>query len=223
MLREDLFPVSQILFLMDQPVLIVYLSMNNPENPKLPKSEPLKKIKASRLLAIAGMFFALTGLFCLLNPLVAYVYLVKYSGLALLVNGLILQVASSTAHLSFASEKRSMRLESIFDFIFGLLLLFNPFMTFVLYPLLIGYWILGIGIIKIVVSILMRKKIRGWLFILVLGLLSTGFAIGILNSPSTRANDITLIIGAFFIVLGSVLLYDSIKLKRMHETIDMLF
>jgi len=172
---------------------------------------------------MAGVVFVLTGLFCLVNPLVAYVYLVKYSGLALLLNGVVLQVASSTAHLTFLSEKRSMRIESIVDFIFGLLLLFNPFLTFVLYPMLIGYWVLCIGLIKIIVSVLMRGKIRGWLFILVLGILSTAFAMGILNSPSTRARDITLIIGAFFIVLGSVLFYDSTKLKRMHETIDMLF
>ena len=116
-----------------------------------------------------------------------------------------------------------MRIESIVDFIFGLLLLFNPFMTFILYPMLIGYWILCIGIIKIIVSLLMRKKIRGWLFILVIGILSAAFAIGIINSPSTRAKDITLVIGVFFVILGSVLLYDSMKLKRLHETIDLLF
>ena len=116
-----------------------------------------------------------------------------------------------------------MRLESIVDFIFGFLLLFNPFMTFVLYPLLISYWILCFGIIKIGVSLLVRNKVRGWLFILVIGLLSVGFAAGIMYAPSTRANDITLLIGIFFVIVGAVLLYDSIKLRRMHETIDLLF
>ncbi len=208
---------------MYQPNLIVYLMMNNPGKPNTAKSGPLTKIRTSWLLALAGSVFILAGLFCFVNPLIAYVYLVKISGLALLLNGVVLQIASSTAHLSFASEKRSMRIESIVDFIFGLLLLFNPFLTFILYPLLIGYWILCIGIQKIIVSLLLRKKIRGWLFILIIGLVSTAFAIGIINSPSTRAKDITLIIGAFFTILGSVLVYDSVKLKRMHETIDMLF
>jgi uncharacterized membrane protein HdeD (DUF308 family) len=197
--------------------------MNNPESSKSPKSEPLKKLKASWLLAGAGLVFLLTGLFSFFNPLMAYVYLVKYSGLALMLNGVVLQIASSTAHLSFSYEKRSMRIESVLDFVFGLLLLFNPFMTFILYPLVIGYWILCIGMLKIILSLVLRKKIRGWVFILILGILSTAFAIGIINSPSTRAKDITLIIGAFFFILGSVLLYDSVKLKRMHETIDMLF
>ena len=183
----------------------------------------MKKWKASGLLMAAGTVFILTGILCLINPLIAYVYLVKYSGLALLLNGFVLQVSSSTAHLSFVSEKRSMRIESIIDFVFGFLLLFNPFMTFILYPLLIGYWILCIGLLKIVVSLLVKKKVRGWLFVFALGILSLVFAIGIILSPSTRAKDITLVIGAFFIVLGTVLLYDSVKLKRMHETIDLLF
>ena len=196
--------------------------MNNPETLENSRLERLKKIKASRLLAMAGIVFLLTGLFCFINPLIAYVYLVKFSGLALLLTGVVLQAASYTAHLSFASEKRSMRAESIIDFVFALLLLFNPFMTFILYPMLIGYWILCTGIFKIIISIFMRKKLRGWLFIFFLGILSTGFAIIIINSPSTRAKDITLILGAYFIVISSVLVYDSVKLKRMHETIDML-
>jgi len=183
----------------------------------------MKKWKASWLLIAAGILFFLTGLFCLISPLVAYVYLVKFSGLALLLNGIVLQVASSTAHLSFASEKRSMRIESILDFIFGILLLFNPFMTFILYPVLIGYWILFMGILKVIVSLLVRNKIRGWLFVFALGILSILFAFGIIFSPSTRAKDVAVIIGVFFILLGAVLFYDSVKLKRMHETIDLLF
>jgi uncharacterized membrane protein HdeD (DUF308 family) len=183
----------------------------------------MKKLKPSGLLTIAGIVFVLIGLFCFVNPLIAYVYLVKYSGLALLLNGFVLQVASSSAHINFSREKLAMRIESILDFVFGILLFFNPFMTFILYPLLIGYWILCVGIIKIIVSFLVRKHMRGWVFILVVGILSFAFAMGIIYSPSTRAKDITLVIGAFFVTLGAVLIFDSVKLKRKHETIDLLY
>jgi uncharacterized membrane protein HdeD (DUF308 family) len=183
----------------------------------------MKKLKASRLLLFTAIIFVLIGLFCFINPLKTYVYLVKFSGLVLILNGIVLQVASSSTHITFITEKRSMRLESIVDFIFGFLLLFNPFMTFVLYPLLIGYWILCFGIIKIGVSLLVRNKVKGWVFVFVIGLLAVGFAGGIIYAPSTRANDITVLIGIFFVIVGAVLLYDSIKLRRMHETIDLMF
>jgi uncharacterized membrane protein HdeD (DUF308 family) len=183
----------------------------------------MKKLKSSTALGIAGILFILIGVFCFINPVIAYVELVRFSGVALLLNGFVLQMASSFAHISFKKEKISMVTESIVDFIFGLMLLLNPFATFILYPLLIGYWILCVAIIKIVTSFLVRKQIRGWLFILFIGLLSLGFALAIIFAPSTRVNEITLLFGAFFVCLGAVLIYDAYRLKRMHETIDLLF
>jgi uncharacterized membrane protein HdeD (DUF308 family) len=183
----------------------------------------MKKLKSSTLLGISGILFILVGIYCFINPLHAYVELVRFSGLALLLNGFVLQMASASAHITFRKERISMVIESIVDFIFGLMLVFNPFATFILYPLLIGYWVLCIAIIKIIVSFLVRKQIRGWLFILFIGLLSLGFALAIIFAPSDGTSEITLLFGAFFVCLGSVLIYDSVRLKRMHETIDLLF
>lgn len=183
----------------------------------------MKKVKSSWLLGLAGILFVLTGLFCFVNPLNAYVNLVRFSGIAILMNGIILQVASSTAHITFIKEKRSMQIEGIVDFIFGILLIFNPFLTFILFPLLIGFWILFFGVIKIIVSLLLRKQMGGWVFVMITGLLSCVFAFVIIYAPLTQANDITRIIGAFFVSLGVILVFDSIKLKRLHETINLLF
>jgi uncharacterized membrane protein HdeD (DUF308 family) len=183
----------------------------------------MKKLKSSSLLGMAGVLFILIGLFCLISPLHAYVELVRFSGLALLMNGFVLQAASSSAHVTFRREKISMLIESIVDFVFGLMLILNPFATFILYPLLIGYWILCVALIKIVVSFLVRKQIRGWLFILFIGLLSLGFALAIILTPNSGATEITILFGAFFVCLGSVLIYDSFRLKQMHDTIDLLF
>jgi uncharacterized membrane protein HdeD (DUF308 family) len=174
-------------------------------------------------LLIGGIFFVLMGIFCLLSPLHAYVNLVRFSGIALLLNGIILQVSSSYAHMSFPREKISMRLDGILDMIFGILLIFNPFLSFLLFPLLIGSWILCKGIMKIIIGILLRKQISGWKFILVLGILSVAFSLLIFYAPLDRANGITKIIGAFFICLGALLIYDSYKLRRLHETINLLF
>lgn len=183
----------------------------------------MNKIKSSRLLVIAGIIFVLTGIFCLLSPLRAYVNLVRFSGIALLLNGIILQVSSSYAHMSFSREKTSMRIDSIVDMIFAILLIFNPFMSFILFPLLIGGWIFCKGLVKIVVALLLRKQIRGWLFVLALGILALVFAILIIFAPLSQASDITKIIGAFFISLGVVLIFDAYKLRRMHETINLMF
>jgi len=182
----------------------------------------MKKIKSPGLLGFAGLLFMLTGIFCFIDPLHAYVELVRFSGLALILKGVVLQMASASSHIKFIREKRSMIVESIVDFLFGILLIFNPFMTFILYPLLIGYWILCVGLLKVGIAIIMRKQIPEWLFILGVGLIAFVFAILIINAPSTRAKDITRFIGAFFLILGAVLIYDANKLKRLHQTIDLL-
>ena len=183
----------------------------------------MKKIKTSWLLRITGVVFVLIGLYCFINPMHAYVELVRLSGLALIIKGIVLQISSSSTQVSFIKEKRSMRAESIADFIFGILLIFNPFFSFIMYPLLMGSWILASGLIKIITSLSIRKQIRSWVFILLIGILFCISAFVIFYSPLNRASDITRIIGVFFISLGFVLIYDSGQLKRKHHTINLLY
>jgi uncharacterized membrane protein HdeD (DUF308 family) len=183
----------------------------------------MKNIKSSRLLVIAGIIFILAGIFCLLYPLWSYVHLVKFSGIAMLLSGIVLMVSSSYADMSFTREKTSMRIDGILDMSFGILLIFNPLLTFFVLPLLIAFWMLCKGIMKIVISVLFRNKLRGWLFVLVLGIIAVVFALLIIYAPLNHSDERTKLIGAFFVCLGVVLLYDSIKLRRMHETINLLF
>jgi uncharacterized membrane protein HdeD (DUF308 family) len=182
----------------------------------------MKKYRAFWLLGTTGIVFILTGIFCLMNPLRAYVNLVRFSGIVLLLYGIVLQIASSYTHITFKKEKQVMRLESIADFGFGILLIFNPFLTFFIFSLLIGYWILLVGIIKIAVSLLEKKYTVGWLFILVMGILSCVAAILILYFPFHQASDITKIIGTFCVLIGSILIVDAIKFRNRARSLNLL-
>src|SRR5579863_644834 len=122
------------------------------------------KIKPRWLLAIAGILALIVGLFCLINPLYTYVNLVRFAGLGLLLMGVALQISSASAHIGFRLEKKSMLAESISDYTFGILLIFNPFLTFLVFPILIGAWMFVLGLMKIFLSLLVRRTIRGWLF-----------------------------------------------------------
>jgi uncharacterized membrane protein HdeD (DUF308 family) len=181
------------------------------------------KFKVRWLLGLVGIIFILIGLFSVITPLYSYVKIVRFSGMVLLLTGFALQTASTSSDISFIVEKRSMLVESIVDYLFGLILVFNPFLSFIAFPFIIGIWILLVGIIKIAVSILARNKIRGWLFILFFGVLSCVFAFIIMYAPLQKANEISRILGIFFITMGSVLLFDSTRLKKMHEAAGLLF
>jgi uncharacterized membrane protein HdeD (DUF308 family) len=183
----------------------------------------MKKDRTALLLGIAGAVFILIGIFCMVDPLNAYINLVRFSGVVLLLNGLVLQLASSYVHITFKREKLSMRVESIVDLGFGVLLIFNPFLTFIVYPLLFGSCIFLVGIIKIVVSLLAKKNNSGWLFILIIGILSCVSAIVIIYMPLHRASDITKIIGVFCILMGLVLIFDSIRFRRMNKFENLIY
>ncbi len=183
----------------------------------------MKKNRTSLILSIAGIAFILVGIFCIVSPLNAYVNLVRFSGVVLLINGLVLQVASSFIHITFKMEKQSMRIESLVDFGFAILLIFNPLLTFIAYPLLFGSCIFLIGIIKIAVALLAKKNNSGWSFILVIGILSCISAIVIVYLPLHQASDITKIIGVFLILMGLILIFDSIRFRRMSKFENLIY
>jgi len=175
------------------------------------------------LLGIMGILFIMIGIFNFVYPLYSYEKMVRYSGAILILTGVVLQVACSSSHISFRLERRSMLIESIADFLFGILLIFNPFLSFIAYPLIIGSWILTIGILKILVSLLTLGRVPGWLYILIFGIISCVFALLIIYAPLQKSNEISKLLGAYFITMGAVLMYDSIRLKRKHEAVGLLF
>ena len=183
----------------------------------------MKKNRTTLLLTLAGITFISIGIFCMVDPLNAYVNLVRFSGIVLLMNGLVLQWASSYVHVTFKREKQSMRIESIVDFGFGIILIFNQLLAFIVFPFLFGSCIFLVGIIKIVVALLAKKNNSGWSFILIIGILSCISAIVIIYMPLHQASDITKIIGVFCVLMGLILIFDSIRFRRLNKFANLLY
>jgi uncharacterized membrane protein HdeD (DUF308 family) len=172
------------------------------------------------LLTIAGGILIALGIFSLLRPLNAYIFLAHYSGLALLLNGILLMIASYTSSCAY-TEKKWLLAESVLDILFAACLLFNPFMTFVAFALLIGPWMIGKGILKTLVAINL-KQIRGRIFIFLAGLLSIVFGLLIILYPLKKANGITIFLGLFALIIGSLYVFDSIRYRKLSDTLDLM-
>ena len=183
----------------------------------------MKKVRTWWLLSIVGIIFIAVGTFSFLSPHSAYIKLLRFSGLALLINGLLLLVASVYAHTSFHKERNWMLAESVVDFLFGILLAFNPIVSWVIFPFLLGYWILAMGVIKICTSISLRKNVRGWRYIFATGVLFCIFGFLIVYFPFVRAHDITVIIGAFGLIMGSLILFESFRFRNTTDTLNMIY
>ena len=168
-----------------------------------------------------GIVFLVIGIMAFARPLSSYVKLSKYMGAGLFLNGILLQTAI-VANKKYPRESRWMQAESILHFLFALILLFNPLLSFILLPYIIGIWILLVGALKIMAALYLRNVLRGWKFILLVGALSAAFGIGLLSSQFARAEGITILIGAFAVIMGVLYILDAYYYRKREDTLDMM-
>jgi uncharacterized membrane protein HdeD (DUF308 family) len=172
------------------------------------------------LLTIAGGILILLGIFCLVSPLNAYIFFVHYSGITLALNGILLITVSYSGESSY-KEKEWLFAESILDFFFAICLLFNPLMTFITFPFLIGPWMIGKGILKTLASFRL-KNIKGRFIIFTGGILSILFGSAIMYNPLDRGVGVTLFLGFYCLVMGSLYVFESLQFKKLPESVKMM-
>jgi uncharacterized membrane protein HdeD (DUF308 family) len=181
----------------------------------------VKKFPTWWLLIVAGSIFLGIGLFAFIDPLSSYMKLVKFTGIALLLNGVLLLVISAVNGKRLR-ERLWMQAESTLHMLFGILFLFNPLLAFIALPYFIGAWIFLVGLLKMMASLALQKTLRGWAFIFGVGALCTLFGLLLLFSPFVRSNDVTLLIGAFGVIMGGLYIIDAFRFRKMVETLDMM-
>lgn len=182
---------------------------------------PIKKFPSWWLLLATGLIFISVGILAFIDPLEGYMKLVKFTGIALLLNGGIL-LTIVIVNTKYPNEKKWMQTESIIHLFFGLLFLLNPLLAFIALPYFIGAWMLSIGVCKTLAAFSIRRYIRAWLLILLAGTLFVVFGILLLFSPLPKANDITLLLGIFGVIMGSLYTIDSYRYRKLNDTVDML-
>lgn len=174
------------------------------------------------LLTIAGVVLVCLGAFALVSPLNAYLMLVSYAGFTLLLNGVFL-VASAYTSGGTLGEKEWLITESILDFAFGAVLLFNSLLSLLAFPFLFGSWVMGKGLLKMVASLSLRKTIGAWVALLGAGVLFIVFGFLIMYNPLNYASGITWFIGAFGVVLGLIYIIDGLRFRRVGSGFGLLY
>jgi uncharacterized membrane protein HdeD (DUF308 family) len=180
-----------------------------------------KNISYWWLLLAAGVIFAGMGIFAFIDPLGSYLKLVKFTGIALLLNGGIL-LTMAILNTKYPQETKWMQIESILHLFFGILFLFNPLLAFIALPYFIGSWILLVGIVKTIAALSLRHSVRGWLIIFLAGALCDLFGVLIIFSPLPKARGITILIGVFGLIMGSLYIIDAFRYRKMDDTLGMM-
>jgi uncharacterized membrane protein HdeD (DUF308 family) len=181
----------------------------------------IKKLPTWWLLLATGIIFLSVGILAFVDPLNGYLKLVKFMGIALLLNGSML-LTIVIVNTRYPDEKNWMQAESIIHLFFGILFLLNPLLAFITLPYFIGSWMLVVGVFKIFAAISFSRSIRGWLLILLAGALFALFGILLLFIPLPKADDITILLGIFGVIMGSLYIVDSYRYRKMKDTLDMM-
>lgn len=179
------------------------------------------KFRTWWLLLAVGIVLIGTGIFSLLNPLQAFLNAVGYSGCALLANAVLLLLLANIN--VYKRERLWLIIESAVDMLFATVLLFNPLLTFIILPLVIGNWMFVTGIVKILAAYNLRKRIKGWIFILITGIVVLTSGILISYNPIGKASGSITFLGLFCLLLGLLNVFDALRFKKTEALLNMMF
>jgi len=166
--------------------------------------------------AARGIIGILFGLYMLLAPGIGLAAFVLVYGLFSLIDGVI---ASAAAFLGTRDRKIdwALLLGGMVSIAVGLFFLFRPGLSIAAMSLLIAVWMIVVGVSTIVSAIRNRAQITGEWLLVIAGLFPVGFGLFLLLRPIVAVALLPLMIGAYAIFWGLLLLGTAFGLWRRKD------
>ncbi len=177
----------------------------------------MKKINTSRLLILGAAAWLVTGTLALVIYRNDYMPAIRFAGLALLLDSLLL-VGVSYSCTATPKEKKWIIAEAAVDGLFSILLLLDPVFTFFVFPFIVTPWIVTKGFVTMTAALALKKSVHGWSGDLTGGLLLICCGLLISHSPLEYPFGINIIIGAIGWTIGLLYLYDAYRFRKIKRT-----
>ena len=189
-----------------------------PTNPAMPMPHfPLLRELSKHwwLLLLRGIAAIAFGVLAFIWPGLTLLTLVILYGVFAIIDG-VLALAAVFGRTGPDVPKWWLVLTGILGIGAGLIALFWPGITALVLIIFIGAWAIVRGIMEIIAAIQLRKEIEGeWLLILA-GVLSVLFGLGVLLYPGAGAVALAWLIGIYAIAIGVVMIMLAIRLRKYH-------
>ncbi|HNQ82075.1 MAG TPA: DUF308 domain-containing protein, partial [Bacteroidales bacterium] len=163
---------------------------------------------------INGLIAILFGVFVLMVSQDMMLKYVRYFGIFILVCGLVLFYFSYRNKKANKSYVLNMVM-SIFAFLIGLLIAINPGKSLDLFMTLIGIWAALMGLLQIILSVRMRKKVTNHYLFSINGVITLVFGLLLFYSQMGTDGTLSKVIGVLAVVAGVFLIYLSTKVKAI--------
>jgi uncharacterized membrane protein HdeD (DUF308 family) len=161
-------------------------------------------------IALRGVVAVLFGVLSLIAPAAAVVSLVLLFGAFALVDGVL---ALSAARAADGRSRRAMIARGIASIVAGLVALVWPGISTLALLMVIGLWSIAAGALEILTAYRVRAAIQGEWLIALEGGLSVLFGIALLVSPLAGAIVLGIWVGAYAIVVGTMLLLAAFEAR----------
>nr|MDD6336480.1 DUF308 domain-containing protein [bacterium] len=164
----------------------------------------MKHMVLRTLWVLAGLLLVGVGIFFMFSPGATLVSLSLLIGLAMLVSGILDVVVYIRLHDIMAAAGWVLA-DGIITILMSILLLFNQWATAAVLPFMFGMWLLFAGCSKLVGAFdAKRLAIRGWGWILALGIVLMAFGLLSFFKPVVAAVAISVIVGVTLVVQGVI-------------------
>jgi len=164
---------------------------------------------------VNGLIAILFGLLVLFAP-EKIVTLTKYFGFLVLLGGLIMFFISFR---NMQAKKSYLLLmsEAILAFLVGAVIAFYPGETLQIFLIMIGIWATIIGLLQIILSVQMRKKVSNHEMFTINGVITLVFGLLLFYNPMGSIKVLFTVIGLLALVAGVLLVYLAFKVKGIAE------
>jgi len=160
-------------------------------------SDPLKELsRAWWLLLLVGFMCAVAGVIVLVQPDISLATLAVVAGIFLLVDGIYDVVLA----LAEGGDSRGMlALVGVLSAIVGIILIRHPIGSVVAIALLVGIWLVCIGVVRLIRAFALAIN-RGWNLLVAFVEILAGIVI--VSSPGIGVTTLAILVGIAFILRG---------------------
>lgn len=178
------------------------------------------KVQNWWLRLLKGIVLILLSFFVFRHPVGALLGLATIIGVAWLLTGIFLIIASIMARHS--DDNWGWRLgEGVMDVIFAGIILSNPGITAAVFPFILGFWVIVNGVTTFSGSFKSRKEgDSNWGLSLIGGILTILIGWFVMSDFFAGAVAITIWIGMGILILGIVNVVLSLRLKKVNAVIN---
>jgi uncharacterized membrane protein HdeD (DUF308 family) len=167
------------------------------------------------LLLMRGIAAIVFGVLAFIWPGLTLLTLVILYGVFAIVDG-VLALAAAFGRTDAEVPRWWFLFTGILDIAAGVIAMFWPGITALVLIIFIGAWAIIRGVMEVIAAVQLRKEIEGeWLLVLA-GVLSVLFGLGVLIYPGAGAVALAWLIAIYAIAIGVVMIGLALRLRRHH-------